>query len=97
MVMQLCYGYFGNGEITHAEFTTAGTPNGRVGPAAIMPIPVSSVTRSQHMGMLSLGSNGSRMKKTPRPTPLGSLGGYAHLARSRAPSGKEIRPSLTRP
>jgi hypothetical protein len=28
----------GSWEITHAEFTTAGTPNGRVGPAAITPI-----------------------------------------------------------
>ena len=28
--------------ITHTEFTTAGTPNGRVGPAAITPIPVGS-------------------------------------------------------
>jgi hypothetical protein len=50
--------------------------------------------------MLSLGSNGSRTKKTPRPTPptpSGSPGGYAHQACSCAPSGKEIRPSLTRP
>ena len=40
MVMQLCYGYFGNGEITHAEFTIAGAPNGHVGLVAITPIPV---------------------------------------------------------
>ena len=42
MVMQLCCGQLGNREITYAEFTTAGTPNGRVGPAAITPIPVGS-------------------------------------------------------
>ena len=40
MVMQLCYGYLGNGEITNAEFTTAGTPNSHVGSVAIIPIPV---------------------------------------------------------
>jgi hypothetical protein len=29
--------------MTHTDFTTAGTPNGRVGPAAITPIPVGLV------------------------------------------------------
>ena len=42
MVMQLCCEKLGNREITHVEFTTASTPNGRVGPAAITPIPVGS-------------------------------------------------------
>jgi len=42
MVVQLCCGKLGNGKITHAEFTTACTPNGRVGPVAITPIPVGS-------------------------------------------------------
>jgi hypothetical protein len=47
------------------------------------------------MSMLSLRSNGSRTKKTPRPTPPGSPGGYTHRVRSRAPFGEETLLSLT--
>jgi hypothetical protein len=49
------------------------------------------------MSMLSLKSNSSRTKKTPRLTPLGLPGGCTHRVRSRAPSGEETRPSLTTP
>ena len=42
MVMQLYCGQLGNGKITHAEFTTAGRSNGRVGPVARTRIPVGS-------------------------------------------------------